>query len=80
MKTSVQKWGNSLALRIPKALALETGLAEGSLVELSSVEGKLVISLATSPSIALDDLLREITDENIHTEIDAGPAVGGEAW
>jgi antitoxin MazE len=80
MKTRVQKWGNSLALRIPKSFATETGLAEDMPVELSLVEGKLVVSPLPRASRTLDELLQGITDENMHSEIDTGPAVGGEAW
>ena len=44
MKTRVSRWGNSLALRIPRPLAIKAGLDENSPVELLLVEGKLVIS------------------------------------
>ena len=80
MKTSVQKWGNSLALRIPKLLADEVGLHENSAVELSLREGELVIAPATEPELDLDQLLAGITEENLHREVDAGPAMGEEAW
>lgn len=80
MKTRVQKWGNSLALRIPKAFAAEVGLRADGAVELSLVEGTLVVQPIESQSITLDDLLRGITDENIPTEWDTGPAVGKEVW
>jgi antitoxin MazE len=80
MKTRVQKWGNSLALRIPKAFAAEARLREDTPVELSLVDGKLVIQpLALEPP-TLDDLLRGITDQNLHGEWDTGPAVGREVW
>jgi antitoxin MazE len=80
MKARVQKWGNSLALRIPKAFAAEARLSEDSPVELSLVKGKLVVrALAIEPP-TLDELLRGVTDENIHGEWDTGPAVGKEAW
>ena len=78
MKTRVWKWGNSLALRIPKSLAAEAGLAEDTAVELSLVEGKLILQLLAQPEPMLDDLLRGVTDENLHGEWDTGPAVGRE--
>ena len=80
MKTRVQKWGNSLALRIPKSLAAETGLAEDAEVELSQVKGKLVVTPIDTPRYTLDELVSRITDENRHGEVDFGPPVGGEAW
>ncbi|RLT19912.1 MAG: AbrB/MazE/SpoVT family DNA-binding domain-containing protein [Planctomycetota bacterium] len=80
MKTCVQKWGNSLALRIPKSFALEAQLGEDSPVELSLVDGKLIIQLLVEEPINLDQLLRGVTDQNLHGEWDTGPAVGREVW
>ena len=50
MRTRVQKWGNSLALRIPKAFATEVGLQRETSVEVSLSDGKLVITPVTEPS------------------------------
>lgn len=80
MKTSIQKWGDSLALRIPKSFALKAGLREDCPVELSLVEGKLVVQAVSELPPTLDDLLRAVTDENLHGEWDTGPAVGKESW
>jgi antitoxin MazE len=80
MKASVQKWGNSLALRLPKAFAAEAGLGENTQVELSLREGEIVIRPLPRPRLTLDELLRGVTDENIHGEWDTGPAVGKEVW
>ena len=80
MKTRVQKWGNSLALRIPKSFAVEARLGEDTPVELSLVEGKLVIQPLARESLSLDELLRGVTEQNLHGEWDTGPAVGREVW
>ena len=80
MKTHVQKWGNSLAVRIPRAFAAEAHLVDNTPVELSLVDGKLVVAPIASPSAALEELLAGVTDDNIHREVDTGPAVGNEAW
>lgn len=80
MRTKVQKWGNSLALRIPKPFADELGLRPGTAVEVSLEKGKLVVSATDSFSISLDDLLEGITRSNLHREVRTGPAVGDEAW
>lgn len=80
MKTRVQKWGNSLALRIPKSFALEAGLEEDAPVELSLVEGSLVIQPLSREPLTLEELVRGITDENRHGEWDTGAAVGREVW
>ena len=80
MKTRVQKWGNSLALRIPKSFAAEAGLQADAAVELSLVEGTLVVQAITPQPLSLDELLRGITDENLPGEWRTGPAVGKEVW
>lgn len=80
MKSRVQKWGNSLALRIPKAFAAEAGLHADAAVELSLVEGTLVVRTIVPQPLTLDQLLGDITDENLPSEWDTGPAVGREVW
>jgi antitoxin MazE len=80
MLTKVQKWGNSLALRIPKAFAIDAQLENNSIVEISIVEGKITVTLVSAPSWELDELLVGITKDNLHTEIDTGIAVGNEVW
>jgi antitoxin MazE len=80
MQTRIQKWGNSLALRIPKSFAAETQLEQGTLVEVSLVEGKLLIAPVTRLAPALDQLLEGITEENLHHEVDTGATVGVEIW
>ena len=80
MKLQVAKWGNSLAIRIPKAFAEEAGLETDSEVEITLDAGRLVIAPRRKPKYTLEELLAQVTDENIHDEIDTGPAVGNEAW
>jgi antitoxin MazE len=80
MKARIQKWGNSLALRIPKSFASEAGLHEDAPVELSLAKGRLIVQPIQEAPLKLDDLLREVTDENLHGEWDTGPAVGKEIW
>ncbi len=80
MKTRIQKWGNSLALRIPKSFAAEAGLRANDPVELSLVEGALVIQPMAPPPPTLEELLRGVTDDNLPGEWDTGPAVGKEVW
>ena len=78
MQARLQKWGNSLALRIPKLLADEVGLTENSAVELSLRDNELVIAPVVKTGFTLADLLAQVTDANLHREVDTGPAVGGE--
>jgi antitoxin MazE len=80
MRTRIQKWGNSLALRIPKSFAIESHLDQGSVVELSLVNGKLVIAPVLAAPVSLDGLLAGITEHNLHQEVDLSPAVGQEVW
>lgn len=80
MVTTVQMWGNSRAVRIPKALALEVGLEVGSKVEILSVDGEIRISPALDELYELEELLASVPDDYEPEEWDAGPAVGKEIW
>jgi len=80
MKTRIQKWGNSLALRIPKSFASEVGLDKESPVDVSLADGKLVIAPVSQPKPTLKQLLAKITKDNLHHEVDTGPAAGNETW
>ena len=79
MKTKVQKWGNSLALRIPKSFVTETRLEPDTEVDLSLVNGALVIT-PTKTDYSLERLLGGVTEENLHAEVDTGVPVGNEVW
>jgi antitoxin MazE len=80
MKMQIQKWGNSLALRIPKSFAQETRLDQGTVVDLTLEEGELIIRPVVEPQYLLDELLAKVTKGNIHSEVDTGPAQGKEIW
>ncbi|TLU81897.1 MAG: AbrB/MazE/SpoVT family DNA-binding domain-containing protein [Chlorobium sp.] len=80
MLTKVQKWGNSLALRIPKTYALEAKLENDSDVDISMVEGQLVIRPIVTINPDLAHLLSGITENNLHNEFDTGEVVGNENW
>lgn len=80
MKTRIQKWGNSLALRIPKSFAVETGLDQDALVDVSLIDGKLIVTPVPQPPITLEQLLAAVTDANRHAEYDTGTAIGDEGW
>jgi antitoxin MazE len=80
MRTYVQKWGNSLALRIPKSFAVDSKLSLDSEVELSLENGRLIITPVSSRRARLLELISQITEENRHPEIDTGGPVGNEIW
>lgn len=80
MRASVRKWGNSLALRIPRAIAEDSRIKLGSLVELTVIRGRLVVSPLSTPRYSLKRLLAGVTRTNRHPETDTGSAVGRESW
>ena len=80
METNIKKWGNSLAIRIPKILAEEIAIYDESAVDLAVVEGRLLITPLDPGKVTLSALLDQVTDENLHRETATGPAVGDEAW
>ena len=80
MKTRIQKWGNSLAVRIPRPFAEESRLHEDSAVDVSVRNGKLVVVPVAEPRVSLEDLVGRITPRNRHKEAETGKPVGNEVW
>lgn len=80
METHVKMRGDSLVLSIPKLLAIEAGLEAEATVELKIEDGKLVVERVAQPERNLDQLLEQVTKDNLHGEVHTGPAVGGEVW
>ncbi|HEU5162075.1 MAG TPA: AbrB/MazE/SpoVT family DNA-binding domain-containing protein [Thermoanaerobaculia bacterium] len=80
MKARVQKWGNSLALRIPKPFAEEARLTDGSAVEMTLRNGKIILTRVRPPALTLETLLEGITTDNRHAETDLGGRFGDEEW
>lgn len=80
MRVKIQKWGNSLAVRIPKAIASGKNLSDGSVVEMKLTGGGLLLKPVRPTSYKLEDLLAGVTKENLHGEVDMGPPVGREIW
>jgi len=78
MLTRVQKWGNSIAIRIPSVFAKEIGLCPDTEVELRLEDNKLVIIPGRRKQ--LEELIKQITSENVHNEVDWGEKVGKEEW
>ena len=77
MLTKAVKWGHSLALRIPKSVAQECGIVESCEIEISC-KGKSIVATPVVREYSLDELLAQITPENIHTETDFLKPVGKE--
>jgi antitoxin MazE len=82
MQTRIQKWGNSLAVRIPKTLMDQTRLKKNSLIDMTFENGKIVILPARKRKrkCTIDELLKGITKENRHEELGFGPPVGKEIF
>ena len=80
METKIQKWGNSLAVRIPALFVKEAQIACGTAVRLSVDDGKIVIDPHVEPRYRLEDLLKGVTRRNLHAEVATGDAVGREVW
>jgi antitoxin MazE len=78
MKTSVQKWGNSLAVRIPKSLAVEAKLRKGTSMQLSLERGRLVFTPEIKKQLSLKTLLAKVKPGSLHPETDWGPDEGRE--
>lgn len=78
METRVQNWGDSLAVRIPKPIADQMGLEPNSPVKLSLRDMELVITPVRPPDLKLEDLLAQVTEDNLHGEVDTVPPVGHE--
>ncbi|MEO8664432.1 MAG: AbrB/MazE/SpoVT family DNA-binding domain-containing protein [Ignavibacteria bacterium] len=78
MTTKIQKWGNSLAIRIPKSFAETTQIKEGSEIKLSLEHDKIIVTKKEKPKFTLKDLVSKITKNNTHQEINFGSPVGKE--
>jgi antitoxin MazE len=77
MKSQISRWGNSLAVRIPKAYADRLGFEEGASVFIYESDGKLVVE---QPAETLDELLAAIKPDNLHGETEWGQSKGREEW
>jgi len=80
VEAKIQKWGNSLGLRIPKPFAEEIGIRAGSAVDLSVEDGRLVVRARAGTDLRLEDLLSEVTPDNLHEEVGTGVRRGRESW
>ena len=80
MQTKIKKWGNSLALRIPKLLALDVNLKQNELVDLSIDKDSIIITPIGEKEYSLEKLLKGVTKNNLHGEFDTGAPVGKEVW
>lgn len=80
MHVRVQKWGNSLAVRIPKPLAEDAEVKEGTVLNLAVSGGKVVATPVQKRKLSLRQLLTKVSRKNLHGEVDSGRSVGREVW
>ena len=80
MRTKAQKWGNSLAVRIPKAIAIESNIRQGTEVNLALEQGRIVLVPVAKAAYTLEELLAQVNKHNLHGEVDSGPPRGREVW
>ena len=78
MKTTAQKWGNSLAIRVPKSVAVQVGLKAQDALDIEVQDGNVVLKPHLRRVYRLEDLVKQITPKNVHGEIDTGAPVGRE--
>lgn len=79
MQVTVQKWGNSLGVRIPKSFTKDADIEEGTKVDMSIEKGAITLK-PIKKSASLIELLSKVTKENIHSETNTGEIVGREIW
>jgi antitoxin MazE len=80
MLAKAQKWGNSLAVRIPKNVAEECGIEADSPVDIVRENNLIIIRPVQKSRLSLDSLLASVTKDNIHSEVSTGMPVGREIW
>ena len=80
MIANIQKWGNSLGVRIPKLLAEDAALREGVSVEMTLKDGRLIMEAKKARRYQLGALLKNVSAQNMHAEVDTGKPTGNEAW
>ncbi|MGA2271766.1 MAG: AbrB/MazE/SpoVT family DNA-binding domain-containing protein [Bryobacteraceae bacterium] len=79
-ETTVSKWGNSLAVRIPQGIAKQARISEGDCLAMALQRDGAIVLRSTRPRYDLSELVSRITPRNRHREIDWGPPVGEESW
>lgn len=79
MKVKIQKWGHSLAIRIPSSYAKDAGITNGTVADIKVSNETLVVK-PIKKHYRLDELLRGIKRSNLHAETDTGASTGNESW
>ncbi len=81
MRTKVRKWGNSLALRLPKTFVDELGLEDETGIDMNLSKGRIVVApIARTGKYSIKKLVAGIKKSNLHGEVDTGKPMGKEVW
>jgi antitoxin MazE len=80
MATRVRKWGNSIAVRLPKLVAEAASLSEGMPVTIMARDGRITVEPVRASAYRLGDLVRKINRRNRHGAVDSGKPRGREVW
>ena len=78
MTTKIQKWGNSLGVRLPKALFESGQFAEGTEVTINQKDSEIILKVAKKKLPTLKEVMKGMTRENFEPMLDWGPDVGKE--
>ena len=77
VRSYVARWGTGLAVRIPKPIAEQWGVREGSAIEIASRGAQVIL---TKRSHSLAEMMARVTPENLHSGVATGGPVGNEGW
>jgi antitoxin MazE len=80
MQTKIEKWGDNLAILIPKSFAMQSDLKLNEMVDVIVDETKIIITPVKEKKYSLEDLLKGVSKANLHEEVDTGSPVGKEIW
>jgi antitoxin MazE len=79
MQVNIKKWGSSTYVRIPDAVMRSANLSLDSVVDLRIENGRIVLEpVFPQKEVDLESLTAGITEENVHTEVIFGSAIGKE--
>ena len=79
MRTRISRWGNSLAVRLPRTVTEDAGATEGTEVDVSGAAGRIVLRLVPR-AYTLEELVGGVNRRNLHAETETGRPVGREHW
>jgi antitoxin MazE len=80
MEAKVKKWGNSLGVRIPKSISTKVGITEGTSIEFSIEGDKIILAPVPPKEYTIEEMILQVSEENLHYEITTDGPIGKEVW